>query len=197
MEARLPAEREAGLLRAFRQGDRRAFDTLYRRYGDRVFRFGLRLCGHEEDARDVLQDTFLNVFRYLPSFRGEASLQAWIFRIASSACLKRRRRGKYLSKDHVSLSEAGAERQSPPEPASPAPGPLTEAMRAELARRVDESVERLPRPERAVLVLRDLEGLSADETARALGLSVPAVKSRLHRARRKLRRALEDFAREA
>jgi len=184
----------AELIAAFRSGDRRAFDRLYGEYADRVFRFGLRMCGHEEDARDVLQDTFLNVYRYLPRFRGEASLQAWIFRIASSMCLKRRRRGKYLSKEDVSIEAPAFEGGTPLELEAASPGPARETERSEMQERLAGAIMTLPPSERAALVLRDVEGLTATDAARALGLSVPALKSRLHRARTRVREALEEFS---
>lgn len=165
-------------------GDRAAFEELISRYEARIFRFGFRMCGHEQDAEDVVQDTFVSAYRYLKGFRGEASLLTWLLKIASSACLKKRRLKKNEPRNHVPFddlqSQATGEAQldSPP-----GPTPDAEVLSAEVRAKLHEALAAIPAHYRQVLVLRELEGMSTKEVAEILELTESAVKVRLHRAR--------------
>lgn len=191
----MPAEPEAAgadahdreLVARTLAGDRAAFEALVRRHERRVYRVAMALLGRPEDAEEALQECFLQAYRHLEQFRGEARFSTWLVRIAVNAALQRRReRDGAVSLDE--LLEAG---DFVPERLSPRhPSPEQLYGRQELRRLVETAVAALPEPYRAVLVLRDLEGLSAEDTAAALGLTVPAVKSRLHRARLVLREYL-------
>ena len=173
-------------------GDREAFSLLVRRYEDRVFRLASRIVGDPDDAEDVLQETFLSAYRGLSAFKGESRFSTWIFRITTNAALMRLRKRR---PDVVSL-DAPADLEGAPElheirdwTATPeealADGEARQAM--------DAAIAELPTEQRAVFLLRDVEGLSNGEVADSLGLTVPAVKSRLHRARLLLRDRLQSF----
>ena len=168
---------EAALIEAARAGDRRAVDELLARYEPRIYRFGLRMCGDEDAAREVLQETMLAAFRNLPGFRAQASLSTWLYQIARSFCIKERRGVRPTAQLDTDL----------PDQAEPPDRQLH-------ARRIGEAlataIAALPPEQREVLVLRDVEGLSAAEAAEVVGIEVGALKSRLHRARMALRHRL-------
>jgi RNA polymerase sigma-70 factor (ECF subfamily) len=168
------------LVNAARAGDRRALEQLLSRHQGRVFRFGRKMCGDEDDAADVLQETLLAAARTLPDFRGASSVSTWLYTIARSFCLKKRRTSKFAPA-HVASLEDEPERAG----AVPDPGRTPEETAAgrELQAALDGAISALEPMYREVLVLRDVEGLPAAEVADALGVSVDAVKSRLHRAR--------------
>jgi len=173
------ADRE--LIEAARAGDRGALDLLLVRHQPRVYRFGLRMCRDAEDAKDVLQDTLLAAARGVRDFRGGASLSTWLYTIARSFCIKKRRRSKFAPAAEESL-DAGprSEAQRVPDPAR-SPEASLEGRQIEAA--LERAIGELDPMYREVLVLRDVEGLTAPEVAEVLELSVDAVKSRLHRAR--------------
>lgn len=164
-----------------RAGDRVALELLLSRLAPAIHRFGLRMCKNAEDADDVLQDTLLNVATHLDGFEGRSSLTSWVFALTRSACA-RRRRGL---KNQPPVADDAA-----PEAVSGAPSPEAQAEQAELTRALASALDQLSDDHREVILLRDVEGLSAPEAADALGLSVDALKSRLHRAREALRLAL-------
>ena len=174
------AENDQALIEAARAGDRRALEKLLERHQGAVYRFGMKMCGEPEDAKDVLQETLFAAVRTLPEFRGASSISTWLYTIARSFCLKKRRTSKFAPERIESLEaheEASAEvadgRRSPEEDAS-----------ARQTRKVlDAAISELDPMYREVLLLRDVEGLPAAEVAEILGLTVEAVKSRLHRAR--------------
>jgi RNA polymerase sigma-70 factor, ECF subfamily len=172
---------DAELLDAMRAGDRGALEELLARYERNVYRFGLRMCGDEEAAREVLQETLLAAFRGLPAFRGEAALSTWLYQIARSFCIKERRGAPRTEP----LDEKMAERLAG---GSPAPDLSTHAR--EVGAALAAAIAALPPDHREALVLRDVEGLSAEEAASVVGVEVGALKSRLHRARAQLRTEL-------
>jgi RNA polymerase sigma-70 factor (ECF subfamily) len=183
-----PEAAEEALIASSRSGDAGAQDALVRRYQDRVYGFAMRMCRNVEDAKDILQETFLGMIRALPDFRGDSRFTTWLYRIASNACLKKRRRGVFepepaqvLSLDAL-MPRPDAEGRKPeiPDWSQDAERAL---LRGELAQHLETAIDALPREYKIVLLLRDVEGFSAEETAEMLQLSVPAVKSRLHRAR--------------
>jgi RNA polymerase sigma-70 factor (ECF subfamily) len=178
---------DAGLVEAARSGSGEALEALLERHEARLYRFARRLCRHREDAEDVLQESLLAAARGLRSFRGASSVSTWLYTIARSFCIKKRRRSVFapaeLSLDTDPTVAAGRV----PDPAR-RPDEALEASRLEAA--LEKAIAALDRPYREVLLLRDVEGLSSAEAARITGLSVPAVKTRLHRARGRLRVAL-------
>jgi RNA polymerase sigma-70 factor (ECF subfamily) len=172
---------DADLLAAARQGDPEALEALILRYQPRVYRFGVKMCGDVEDASDVVQETLLAMARSVRGFRGDASVSTWLYTIARSFCIKKRRRSKFAPAREESLEALGAERLDGL--SDPAPGPEQEAAGREIETALTGAIQSLDTAQREVLVLRDIEGLSTLEVAKVLGLGVQAVKSRLHRAR--------------
>jgi RNA polymerase sigma-70 factor (ECF subfamily) len=176
---------DATLLSAARSGNADALEQLLHRHQEQVFRFGMKMCGNREDARDVLQDSMLAVARSIRGFRAESSLSTWLYSIARSFCIKKRRQRKFPATEQsldtgVSTADVSTLKD---------PGRLPDEVVA--SRQVREALENamqtLDPLLREVLVLRDVEGLTAREVSQVLGVRVEAVKSRLHRARASLR----------
>ncbi len=187
-------ETDRDLLDKVRLDDPSAFDLFVRRYGDKIFGFGMKVCGEPEDARDVAQDTLLTAFQSLKSVKEPAALRTWLYRVVSNACLMKRRRGKFAPKRELSLDElmpAGPEDASREIP-DVSNLPEDAAVRGELQQAVREAILTLPYHYRVVVVLRDMEELSTQETAEALDLPISTVKMRLHRGRLMLRKELID-----
>lgn len=174
------AETDQTLIEAARGGDRRALEKLLERHQGAVYRFGMKMCGEPEDAKDVLQETLFAAVRTLPEFRGASSVSTWLYTIARSFCLKKRRTSKFAPERIESL-EAHAEASS--EVADHRRTPEEDAAARQTKQVLDAAIAELDPMYREVLVLRDIEGLPASEVADILGLTVEAVKSRLHRAR--------------
>jgi RNA polymerase sigma-70 factor, ECF subfamily len=180
---------DAALLDRARTGDREALDVLLDRHQRRVYRFGLKMCRDPEDAKDILQDTLLAAVRTMKDFRGAASVSTWLYTIARSFCLKKRRRSKFAPEQEESIEarEPGSEAR---QIADPARGPDDELAGRQIEAALEQAIGGLEPMYREVLVLRDVEGLTAPEVAEVMGLSVEAVKSRLHRARLAVREAV-------
>jgi len=180
---------DAALLDSARTGDRRALEALLSRHQRRVYRFGLKMCRDPEDAKDVLQETLLAVARSVKDFRGASSVSTWLYTIARSFCIKKRRRSKFAPDQEESLEtrEPGLEAR---QVADPARGPEDELAGRQIEAALERAIGGLDPMYREVLVLRDVEGLTAPEVAEVMGLSVEAVKSRLHRARLAVREAI-------
>ncbi len=173
------------LLLAARAGDARSIDELLTRHEQQIFRFGLRMCGNEDDAREVLQETLLAAFRSLHKFRGEAQLSTWLYQIARSFCMKSRRRSTGEPQRMASIEQREA--QSTPAPDAT---PDLRAHAREMGELLQAAILSLSESQREIIVLRDVEGLSAEEAAQVVGIEVGALKSRLHRARAELRERL-------
>jgi RNA polymerase sigma-70 factor (ECF subfamily) len=176
------------LLAAARRGDAAALETLLVRYQPHLFRFGLRMCGNVEDAGEIAQESLISMARSLRDFRGESSISTWLYTIARRLCLKKRRRSKFAPVRDESLDAPGADAGQ--RVADPAPDPEQTVLKRELAAALTRAIDGLDASQREVLVLRDVEGVSAPEVAEVLGISVAAVKSRLHRARAAIRQEL-------
>lgn len=172
-----------------RRDDRRAMELLLSRLQPSVYRFGLKMCRNDADAQDILQDTLLAVSRNIDGFRGESSLSTWVYTIARSFCIKKRRRSKYAPSKLETLLEV--DRARPADSGAGSPDRVFELRQLESA--LDGALAELDIKYREVFVLRDVEGLSAEEVSKVMGLSVRAVKSRLHRARDMVRRRMEPM----
>lgn len=184
---------DADLVARLQAGDQAAYAQLVEEHAGKIYRLALRLMGNEADAEDVLQETFLSAFKSMDRFEARSSLSTWLYRIASNASLMRLRRKE---PEQVSVDEPLERDDGELIPRQlfdfcclPEEDLLRDEARAELNRAIDE----LPPSLRSVFVLRDIEGLSTEETAEALDLSVSAVKSRLMRARLKLRERLSLY----
>lgn len=180
---------EAELVASCRNGDPEAFARLVRLHEAMVVNLAARLLGEVEEARDVAQEVFLQVYRMLGRFEGRSSLKTWIYRIAVNQCHNRRRFWQRRRRDREGPLDERLLAPSLPS-GSRAASPFDEAVRAERARGVQAALLRLPFEHRAVLVLREISGLSCAEVAAALGIPEGTVKSRLSRAREAMRRAL-------
>jgi len=181
---------EQMLLAAARRGDKAALESLLLRYQPRVYRFGMKMCGNPEDAKDILQETLFAMVRGMRDFRGAASLSTWLYTIARSFCIKRRRRSRFAPAEPQSL-DAAAEASAAV--ADPRPGPEEDVAGRQLEAALARAIAALKPMYREVLVLRDIEGLSASQVAEVLDIGVDAVKSRLHRARLTVRHALLPY----
>jgi RNA polymerase sigma-70 factor, ECF subfamily len=175
-------ETDEVLVQRAQGGDTAAFDELVRRYTQIVYRVLYKILRHEEDTQDALQDTFVSAYRALPRFRQDARFSTWIYRIATNAALMktRGRKNNMVSLDHPTEDE-GAQRawELPDWSATPD----EEIMTDETRRIMEEAIQSLPAEQRAAFVLHDIQDLSSAETAQAMGITVSAVNSRLHRAR--------------
>jgi RNA polymerase sigma-70 factor (ECF subfamily) len=195
-EARFVPSAEEQFLERLRAGDAMAFNRLVEeRHGD-IYALLYRLTEDPEEARDLTQETFLQAFRHLASFRGDADLRTWLYRIAVNQARNRWRWWKRRRRDRtVSLDAPVSEGMDAPLSAGLAGDEGLDPERQTLARErelvLHSALQTLSRPYREVIVLRDIEGLSYEEVAAALDLNVGTVKSRLNRGRTELRRRLE------
>ena len=188
-----PVSEELRLVNAAREGDVGAFEELVRKYDRNVFRIANHITQNREDAEDVVQDAFLKAFQNLGQFQGQSKFYTWLVRIAVNEALMRLRRRR--PERMVSLDEDinTGEDTIPREVADWSPNPEQLYNQSELREILQKTIQGLPPSFRTVFVLRDVEGLSTEETADALGLSIPAVKSRLLRARLQLRERLTKY----
>jgi len=169
------------LITRAKAGDEAAFERLLQQLQPQIYRFGMQLCRHPQDAEDVLQDTLVTVFNSLGDFRQEASLSTWLFTIARGFCIKKKR--KEASPKTVPLDQLESGTMPPNIKAH-----QDEAIEnKETWQAIAMAMDRLEPNHREILLLRDIQGLSSKETAEVLGLSLSATKSRLHRARASLR----------
>ena len=181
-ESALPAEEIVGRLKA---GDPKAFEEMVISYQHRVFGVAARMLGNAGEAEEVAQETFLRAHRAIASFRGEAKLSTWLYGITSRLCLNRLATGERRMRRH---GEETLERM-----AGDTADPAAEVERSEVEQALHRAIAQLPEDRRIVVVLRDLEGLSYEEIAAALGLELGTVRSRLSRARTDLKEKLERF----
>ena len=187
---------DVALVDRARTGDVLAFETLVNKYDRQIFRIAQHITQNKEDAQDVVQDAFLKAYEKLDQFQGNSKFYTWLVRIAvneSLMRLRKRRTGKMVSIDDDIETEEGS---VPRDLADWSPNPEQNYGQAELAEILRKTIQGLPHGFRIVFVLRDVDGLSTEETAETLGLSVPAVKSRLLRARLQLRERLSRYFRQ-
>jgi RNA polymerase sigma-70 factor (ECF subfamily) len=184
---------EAPFVAEARKGDNRAFAELVKRYEAKIFRLAQHITQNREDAEDVLQETFLRAYEHLDQFQGNSKFYTWIVRIAVNQALmklRRRRTDKSVSLDEsIDTGEDTVTREI----AAWDENPEQRFSREELGEILDSAIQALAPSYRSVFLLRDVDDLSTEETAEALGLSVPAVKSRLLRARLQLREKLTRY----
>lgn len=181
-------------LEALKAGDREAFARLVDETSGHIYRVALQILGVSQDAEDVLQDTYIKALRALPEFEGRSSLTTWLYRIAVNEALMvvRKRKPQTLSVEESTLFDAEAESEGM-EIVDFCCLPEGEYLSSESRRFLDQAIQNLPANLRIVFVMRDLEGLSIQETAEALSLSENNIKTRLLRARLRLRQELSVY----
>lgn len=168
---------DPALIQAAQRGEPAAIETLLREIAPSIQRFAERMCGNHE-SEDAAQEALILIARHLPQFEGRSSLTSWAFPLVRTSCLRRRRGAKNAPSEPLEKALSTA---------AEGPSPEGEASSRELTAMMENALAALPEELREVVLLRDLEGLEAPEAAEALGLSVAALKSRLHRARAKLK----------
>ncbi len=195
-EARRAADR--ALLEAMRRGERDAFDRFVERFAPLILAFGMRMCGHRQDAEDVFQETLVKVYGQVSTLEDPGALRTWLWRVVSNECLMSRR-GPRDPRRSVGLDDLQhGDDAAPVEFADDdAPSPELEAMRSEDRARIEGALRRLSPEYRMIVLLRDFEELSTAEVAQVLGITEANAKVRLHRARLALRRELAGAAPEA
>lgn len=184
----------ADLVRAVRDGSRPAMERLLMRAQEVAWRFSLHVCGGTDEAEDAMQEALLKTYRYATRIREPEAFRTWLYRTVRNACLIHRRKRVDEPTRLLSLDEvlpAHGEAPAAPEPADRGRLPDEQAINAHLRRRLRAAMRRLPRQYRAVVFLREIEGLSTREVADVVGISEANVKTRLHRARLFLRKELE------
>ena len=185
---------EKTLIERAAKGDGQAFSELMAAQEGRMYAVALRMCGHREDAQDCLQEAMLRVYRSISSFKGQSSFSTWVYRITMNTCLDELRRGK--RRKASSLDERIDAGWAPVDDMDT---PEHHAMRSEQRRALERAIQELPEDMRSAVVLRDIQGCSYDEIADVLDANVGTIKSRISRARAKLREILsaqmELFAR--
>lgn len=196
MTEEVPLDVDRELLAQAQAGDLSAFEALVEKHRDKVYGVALRMTRSEADAAEITQETFLSAFQHLPEFRGEAAFGSWVHRIAANHALMRLR--------HQNVVQAAEEELTGPEfnergswveyPSNDWSRRADEkALDAELGTAIQGATDRLPNRYREVFVLKDVEGLSYEQISEITGDSIPAIKSRLHRARLELREAIDRF----
>lgn len=176
---------EKVLIERAAKGDGQAFSELMTAQEGRMYAVALRMCGHREDAQDCLQEAMLRIYRSISSFKGQSSFATWVYRITMNTCLDELRRSK--RRKASSLDERIEAGWAPVEDMDT---PEHHAMRSEQRRALDRAIQELPEDMRSAVVLRDIQGCSYDEIAGILGTNVGTIKSRISRARARLREIL-------
>src|SRR5512146_1600521 len=188
-----PPSDELELVRAAKGGDMGAFEQLVKRYARNVCRIAQHITQNREDAEDVVQEAFLKAYGNLGQFQGQSKFYTWLVRIAVNEALMKLRRRRPERTVSLDQDVETGEDTIPREVADWSPNPEQQYSQAELRDILTRTIQGLPSSFRTVFVLRDVEGLSTEETADALDLSIPAVKSRLLRARLQLRERLNKY----
>lgn len=166
--------------------DKKVFENIYNTYKKQLLKYGEKICGNREDGKDIIQEAFLAAYKYLPTFRGESSLKNWLYKLAKTACLKKKLNQtasnlSLLEKKHVYYNnEKTLDIES-------------KLLKRELERVVREAINRLPNYYGEILQIVELDGMSIKEASEKLMLSISGIKSRLHRARKMLKAMLESY----
>jgi len=184
------SDEELRFVAALRRRDTRAFNALVLRFQDRVYGLVLRILGHPEDAREVAQEVFVSVFEKIDSYRGEAAISTWLFRIAVNHA---RNRIKHASRRRERQKDSFDDMHSPPSSGqlnAEVPRPDQVHGRRYVATLVDQALAQLDEDQRVMVILRDVEGQSYEDIAEITGVQLGTVKSRIHRARQRLKQIL-------
>jgi RNA polymerase sigma-70 factor (ECF subfamily) len=184
-------DEEQKLIEAAKKGDINAFNKLIKNYTQMIYSFSFKICRDEEKAKSTLQDTLINIYKSLKTFDGKSKFSTWIYRVVANNCLMLRRNNK--SGRFVSVEDLQIDSDTDYFVSSFKDIPSKDMLNNELKEKLDEAIKKLPLKYRMVFLLRDVEGLSIEETKNILNLSVPVIKSRLYRARNFLRNELQDY----
>jgi RNA polymerase sigma-70 factor (ECF subfamily) len=186
--------REVQLARALMEGRREFFDEFVDTFRTRIFQYSYLMCGQREDAEEVAQDTLLNAFEHFDALREPERVRSWVFRIAKNACLMKRRKSLFAPEHELSLEQylSGDGGTSRHQLASNGILPYDEVLRSEINGALKQAIQALPPNYRSVILLRDIEELSTEETAEILDVSRDVVKQRLHRGRVALKKMLDQ-----
>jgi RNA polymerase sigma-70 factor, ECF subfamily len=191
---------EIELARQLLTGEPEAFDRFVDHFRSKILNYSRLVCDHHEDAEEIVQETLLKVFENFGQLRDPEHVRAWVFRIAKNACLIKRRKSIYAPQQELSLDELMPARGNSGDPmkieiADWSGIPEDEVLRSELQRVIEGAIAEMPEIYRSVMLLRDVEELSTEETAQVLDVNVDAVKTRLHRARLLARKKLDGYLR--
>jgi RNA polymerase sigma-70 factor (ECF subfamily) len=180
---------EKELIEEAKKGNKKALAELVKKYEQTIYNFSFKICRNPEKAENIMQETFYSMVKSLGQFDGNSKLSTWLYRIVANHCLMQARKEKKRS--YVSL-ENDEDQYSERHIADWSALPYQNAENKELRTILDNAIQKLSPEYRIVFLLRDVEGLSTEETAEAAGITVPAVKSRLHRARAFLRKEIDE-----
>jgi RNA polymerase sigma-70 factor (ECF subfamily) len=183
------------LIEALRRGDTGAAERFLQAYQERIFAFGMMVCGHREDAEDIAQESLLSALHSVAQLRSPEAFHVWLFRIVRNACYRQRRVSRHAAQAPVPLDEVPETALLAEAATEEASWPEQMLLRDETRRVVQEAISRLPAQDRLIVLLRDFENLSTEEVAQIMDLGLSATKMRLQRARQKLRRELEPYFR--
>lgn len=182
---------DSSLIKEINEGNPHLMEDLVARYAERLYGFGLKICRNPADAEDLVQDTFISMIRYLKYFRYETRFKNWLYRVAVNACVRMRRRSKFAPDIEVSLDDSDtADSLNAALESGNREEPVDILISRETGEAVKNAIHELQPQYRMILVLRDIEGFSVEETSRITGLSQSNVKVRLHRARNQVREIL-------
>jgi RNA polymerase sigma-70 factor, ECF subfamily len=190
------AERDLEIVRRCQQGDEMAFGQLVSRYQRKVYTIALSMVKSPDDAMDIAQESFIKIHRYLGNFQGSSSFYTWLYRIVVNLCIDHMRRsGKWVSTefDERFIDREQDEKEAGVLSTDLGNNPSKALGRKELAEQIRRAIDALPPYHRAVIVMREIEGMSYAEMAKAMRVSKGTIMSRLHHARHKLQRALEGY----
>jgi RNA polymerase sigma-70 factor (ECF subfamily) len=193
---------ESDLARQLIAAEPGAFERFVEYFRPKVFQYSWLMCGHREDAEEVAQETLLKVFENGEQLREPEKIRSWVFRIAKNACLMKRRKSTFAPARELSLDEFMPSKQGDGdrvrmEIADWSALPEGKALQSEMRELLEKAIRELPEAYRSVILLRDIEELSTQETAQILEVSTDVVKTRLHRARLAIRQKLDDYLRRA
>ncbi len=187
----MQAASDAELVARARDGNLEAFETLISRHERRAFNLAYRMLGHREDAADVLQEALIKVYQHLGEFRGDAAFSSWLHRVIVNSCMGFRRRAGRRAVRHAPSLDAAVGNPYPL--SAPGEGPEATVLRRETQDLVQRALAQLPPEQRALVLLRDIEGYSYQELTAALGCGVGTAKSKVFRARQALARVLRSM----